>query len=296
MVVHTYCGVHEQLVSLGYGTQEEHPQTKAAGLKNKTFTLADKNVVVAQCTCLKDSATHVSAQAPSKSSSTSRIRAHMSNTGGGGGHVGRVKLTRHVTCHRFEPRSFFTMLFLRQVLGLFFLAWQQSLFCEKKPLATNCTFHVIIPSMHRTSRSRPTYHFLCFASACCDVSSGPPCFEIFVMEGHSSTSSQFESSVLVHDVQIVPGSPFFEKRPDVSIGPHLSFSDPVNDVTKGPPLCTSTRPATTTTLNSLSRHETALARCGTRTPAVHPWRRRTEARTVGGSSHESHHCAHHRRE
>ena len=62
------------------------------------------------------------------------------------------------------------------------------------PLATNCTRHVIIPSMHSalTIWSHSTAHdpCSCLASTCSDVSNRPPCFEIFVMEGHRSTISK----------------------------------------------------------------------------------------------------------
>ena len=46
-------------------------------------------------------------------------------------------------------------------------------------------------SSHPWSHSTAQEPCSCLASTCSDVSSRPPCFEFFVMEGHISTISQF---------------------------------------------------------------------------------------------------------
>ena len=51
----------------------------------------------------------------------------------------------------------------------------------------------------------------CHGSACSDVSSRPPCFEIFVIEGHISTNFQIKSSFLCPTYQRDPGVPFSKK-------------------------------------------------------------------------------------
>ena len=53
----------------------------------------------------------------------------------------------------------------------------------------------------------------CLGSTCRDVSSQPPCVEIFVMEGHISTVSQFYSSFLCPTYQRDPGVPFSKIGP-----------------------------------------------------------------------------------
>ena len=58
------------------------------------------------------------------------------------------------------------------------------------------TRHHPIHAQNSTIKSHSTAQVPCsrLASTCSDVSSRPPCFEIFVMEGHMSTISQFKSN------------------------------------------------------------------------------------------------------
>ena len=60
------------------------------------------------------------------------------------------------------------------------------------------TRHHPIHAQHFTIKPPSTAQVPCsrFASTCSDVSSRPPCFEFFVLEGDISTMSQFESSFL----------------------------------------------------------------------------------------------------
>ena len=81
--------------------------------------------------------------------------------------------------------------------------------------------HHPIHAQNFTIRSHSTAQVpcSCLASTCSDVSSRPPCFEFFVMEGHMSTISQVKSSFFVPDVSTRPGSPFFKNWPDVTPRP-----------------------------------------------------------------------------
>ena len=59
----------------------------------------------------------------------------------------------------------------------------------------------------------------CLGSTCSEVSSRPPCFEFFVMEGHSFSILPVLVVVFVPDVSTRPGSLFFKNWPDVTTRP-----------------------------------------------------------------------------
>ena len=108
-------------------------------------------------------------------------------------------------------------------------------------LTTLCGLFGRIPlpkKTHKRFQHRLTARDSSLASTRSDVSIRPPCFEIFVMEGHISTIFQFPSSFLCPTYQCDPGVPFTKNWPDVTKRPPFSLS-PKNDVTKGHTPCIS---------------------------------------------------------